>query len=142
MLEQISDSIPWHHAHPILVNFTAGLIPTSVMSDLLGRVSGKGSLSSAAWWMLLFATLLTPATALTGWFWKQTLPSAALPADLIQIHQWLGSALAILFVIMTLWRARMYFREEIPSILYLIFAALAVGLLAIQGNLGGTMVFG
>lgn len=142
MLEQISDSIPWHHAHPILVNFTAGLIPTSVMSDLLGRVSGKGSLSSAAWWMLLFATLLTPATALTGWFWKQTLPSAALPADLIQIHQWLGSALAILFVIMTLWRARMYFREEIPSIVYLIFAALAVGLLAIQGNLGGTMVFG
>lgn len=92
MLEQISDSIPWHHAHPILVNFTAGLIPTSVMSDFLGRVSGKVSLSSAAWWMLLFATLLTPATALTGWFWKQTLPSAALPEDLIFMHQWLGSA--------------------------------------------------
>lgn len=142
MLEYITDSIPWHHAHPILVNFTAGLVPTSFISDVLGRISDKRSLSSAAWWMLLFAALLTPATALTGWFWKQSLPSAALPADLIQIHQWLGSALAILFVIMALWRARMYLREDFPNIVYLMFAALAVGLLALQGNLGGTMVFG
>lgn len=142
MLEFVTDSIPWHHAHPILVNFTAGLVPTSFISDLLGKISDKRSLSSAAWWMLCFATLLTPATALTGWFWKQSLPSAALPADLIQIHQWLGSALAILFVMMTLWRARTYFREQVPSIEYLILAAVAVGLLAVQGNLGGTMVFG
>lgn len=142
MLEYIFDSVPWHHAHPILVNFTAGLVPTSFISDLLGRISEKRSLSSAAWWMLLFAALLTPATALTGWFWKQSLPSAALPADLILMHQWLGMALAVLFPIMTLWRAQIYFLVGAPSIGYLILAALATVLLAFQGNLGGTMVFG
>lgn len=142
MFEQLISSIPWHHAHPIFVNFTAGLVPMSLISDVLCRITGKTSLSSAAWWMLLFATLLTPITALTGWFWKSSIPSAAMSDDLIFTHQWLGSLLAVLFVVLAVWRGRFYFREHDPSILYFFFAATVVAALAYQGNLGGTMVFG
>lgn len=124
-----------------MVNFTAGLVPISFVFDLLGRITKRESLGPAAWWTLLFATLLTPATALTGWFWKGSLPSAALPDDLIFIHQWLGSALAVLFVALTTWRGRMFHRGRSVGAIYLLFAAILVSALAVQGNLGGTMVF-
>ena len=56
--------------HPILVNFTAALIPVSVASDIIGRFLKNESLRSTAWWTLFYATLITPFTAITGWlFW-------------------------------------------------------------------------
>lgn len=46
--------------HPILVNFTAALVPASFVSDVLGRFLRRESLRSAAWWMLLYAAIITP----------------------------------------------------------------------------------
>jgi uncharacterized membrane protein len=142
MSEGLFPAIPWQHLHPILINFTAALVPASVGSDLLGKFFRKDSFRSAAWWMLLYATLVTPLTVIAGWFWKQTLPAAALPADLIFIHQWLGTLLAFLFVILTIWRGKLFFKDKDPGVLYLIFAGLVVGVLMFQGNTGGKMVFG
>jgi hypothetical protein len=39
--------------HPILVNFTAALLPLALLSDLLERISGRQSLHNAAWWIVL-----------------------------------------------------------------------------------------
>ncbi len=61
----------WQNIHPILVNFTAALIPASIASDLLGKVLRRQSFGDAAWWMLFYAALITPLTALTGWLWKR-----------------------------------------------------------------------
>ena len=36
--------------HPILVNFTAALVPVSVGSDVLGWVFRKQSLRDTGWW--------------------------------------------------------------------------------------------
>lgn len=142
MFEISATTIPWHHLHPILINFTAALVPASVGSDLLGKFSKKESLKSAAWWMLVYATLITPLTVIAGWSWKASLPAAALPEDLIFIHQWLGTLLVLFFVILTIWRGRLFFQGKDPNLLYFLLAIFVVGALAYQGNLGGMMVFG
>src|SRR5438477_73049 len=58
------------------------------------------------------------------------------------IHKWLGTALAVVFLALTFWRWRIHRRaEELPSRLYLTCAAVIVGLLTLQGHLGGKMSF-
>jgi uncharacterized membrane protein len=127
--------------HPILVNFTAALIPVSVLSDVLGKLLGRESLQNAAWWTLLYATAITPCTALAGWFWKVAI-EAALPPDVIAIHQWLGISLAALFIILAVWRGMLHRRGKSPGVAYLLLAALVSVALIYQGHLGGSMTFG
>ncbi len=133
----------WQEIHPILVNFTAALIPASVGSDLLGKVLRRQSFSHAAWWMLFYAALITPLTALTGWLCKNSLDTAAAPPDeIIFLHQWIGSSLAAAFIILAIWRGRLHLRGEAPNIAYFLLASVVLVLLMYQGSLGGLMVFG
>ena len=127
--------------HPILVNFTAALLPLAFLSDVLGRIFRRQSLHNAAWWMVLYAALITPLTAAAGWWWKHAAASA-LPANLITVHQWLGTLAAVLFVVLALWRWSIHKRGLPPSLGYLTFALIAVLALVYQGSLGGKMVFG
>lgn len=131
----------WQNIHPVLVNFTAALIPVSVFSDLLGKLFRRESLKHAAWWTLLYATVVTPGTALAGWFWKESV-EAALAADMIVVHQWLGILLAVAFISLMLWRLKFHKRGESSGIAYLLFAVLVMGLLMYQGHIGGSMAFG
>ena len=127
--------------HPILVNFTAALLPLAFLSDVLGRIFRRQSLHNAAWWMVLYAALLTPLTAAAGWWWKHALGSA-LPANLITVHQWLGTSAAVLFVVLALWRWSIHKRGVSPGFAYLACALIAVLALIYQGSLGGKMLFG
>jgi uncharacterized membrane protein len=129
------------HIHPILVNFTAALLPSSVASDIAGCVFKKRSLHNAGWWMLIFATAVTPFTAVAGLLWKRSV-GAALPADVLLMHQRLGIALAILFLVLAVWRRSAHSRDGSPSIAYLAFASVVVAVLIVQGSLGGQMAFG
>ncbi len=131
----------WENLHPILVNFTAGLIPVSVFSDLLGRLLRRDSLKHAAWWTLLYAAAVTPLTALTGWLWKRSI-EAALSPELIAAHQWLGIWLAFAFPVLLVWRWRFHRRGERPGLAYLAAAGLTVLALVYQGHVGGSMAFG
>jgi len=136
---------PFHfspdHLHPILVNFTAALVPASVFSDLAGRILGKSRLHAAAWWMLVYAAAISPLTALAGLWWKRSVGDA-LPPDLMLEHQVLGIALAIAVIVMAIWRYLLYKKDKVPGIGYLVVGICAVLLLMIQGNLGGAMMFG
>jgi plastocyanin/uncharacterized membrane protein len=127
--------------HPILVNFTAALLPLAFLSDLLGLAFKKQSLHNAAAWMIFYEALLTPLTVAAGWWWKHQ-SANDLPHKLITVHQWLGSAAALLFIVLAVWRWRIYQRGASPGIAYLALAAAAVGALVYQGSLGGAMVFG
>lgn len=124
--------------HPILVNFTAALVPVSLASDVLARASGEESLGQAAWWALVYAGAVTPFTALTGWlFWmKDDVGVAGMT-----MHKWLGTALAALVPSLLLWRWRFQRRRVRPDALYLAFALAVVAALVYQGTLGGTQVF-
>jgi uncharacterized membrane protein len=127
--------------HPILVNFTAALVPLAFLSDLLGRLFGRRSFHAAGWWMILYAAAITPLTAAAGWWWKRN-ESPHMPPELIHIHQWLGTAAVFLFIGLALWRWSIHRREETPSGAYLLCAFIAVLALIYQGSLGGAMVFG
>ena len=127
--------------HPILVNFTAALVPASLISDVLGRLSRKRSLFAAGWWMLLYAVIVTPFTALAGWLWLRQMGGMDMPP--MTIHKWLGSSLAFVFAGLLFWRWRIYRRADgTPGWPYLSCAALVVIALTLQGHLGGKMTFG
>ena len=127
--------------HPILVNFTAALLPLSLLSDILGRIFRRHSLHHAAWWLVLYAAIITPLTAAAGWWWKLTAGSS-LPSKLITMHQWLGTSAAVLFAVLAFWRWNTHRRGASPSLAYLTCALAAVLALVYQGSLGGRMVFG
>ena len=126
--------------HPILVNFTAALIPVSFLSDLLGRWLKRESLLSAGWWTLLFGAVATPLTALAGWLWLSDMGDVEHREMLV--HQWLGTGLALLFLLVAYWRWRFHRAAAPPSARYLAVSAVLVAALAVQGHLGGMMSFG
>lgn len=126
--------------HPILVNFTAALLPAAFLSDLLGKLLGKKSLTSAGWWMLLYGAVVTPLTALAGWLWLKDMGD--MQRGEMLVHQWLGTSLALLFIPLTLWRWRLFRTDQTPGPLYLTVAGVVVAVLTLQGHLGGMMSFG
>ena len=146
-------------AHPILVNFTAALIPTAIGADLIGRWRGRESLASVGWWLIALAAVVTPFTALAGWLWLGDMGGGDRPA--MVVHKWLGTAIAAVVVAMALWRwsirrwntPRQTPRQTAgetagetadigPGAAYLVVGVLFVLSLAAQGHLGGMMSFG
>jgi len=72
--------------HPILVNFTAALVPVSVASDYLAGYFKNQSLRETAWRTLLYAAIITPLTALDGWlYWDR----GDIGVTGMTIHKWL-----------------------------------------------------
>lgn len=127
--------------HPILVNFTAALIPTSFVADLFGAWLKKDGLRATAWWTLLLAAIITPFTALFGWIWFWTGSHGS--GTLISIHQWLGTAIALAVVGMAIWRGIRFKRGgNRPGWAYGIAAAILLVGVMVQGDVGGAMSFG
>ncbi len=128
--------------HPILVNFTAALLPLALLSDVLGRVFRRTTLSVTGFWLIVYAAAITPFTALAGWWWETKTTTAPDHAAVLAVHQWLGSAAVLLFIVLAVWRWRTYKRALPPTIKYLVFALLVCLALVYQGSLGGGMAFG
>jgi len=126
--------------HPILVNFTAALVPASLISDILGKRLKKESLTSAAWWMMLYAALITPLTVIAGWLWLRTMPPTDDPQ--MNVHKWLGTATAFVLVGLTLWRWQSFRKQTAPTIAYLLVTTVVLGSLMLQGHIGGVLSFG
>ena len=124
--------------HPILVNFTAALVPVSVLADAVGRWRRNEELRATAWWTLLAAAWVTPFTAAAGWlFWMDDDQGVRE----MTIHKWLGTSLAIVLVALFLWRRKLRRRQAWPTAPYLIVGLLVVAALIVQGTLGGDQVF-
>jgi uncharacterized membrane protein len=129
------------HIHPILVNFTAALVPASVGSDIVGRVLRKSSLHAAAWWMLVYAAAITPLTALSGLWWKQK-QGDALSTQQVLRHEQIGFALVGGLIVLAVWRYAAYRKNAAPGVAYLLLGLAIIFALVVQGALGGDMVFG
>jgi len=127
-------------AHPLLVNFTAGLLPAAVVAEWLGRLLRRRSLTHAAWWMLCFGAVITPLTAIAGWLWLNELGDMG--HSQIQVHKWLGTSLVIVLVALAIWRARIHALDGDPGPGYLTILTIVLLAVAGQGHLGATMSFG
>ena len=126
--------------HPMLVNFTAALVPVSFISDLLGRWLRRETLRATGWWTLLYAAVITPLTAAAGWYWARGMEG--MDPTLMNAHRWVGTALAVLFVAVLFWRYRFHQRQVFPTASYLAVTGLLVAALVVQGHIGGLMSFG
>ncbi len=126
--------------HPILVHFPLALLPLTFACDVLGRITGRPSFSHTAWWALLFATLATPLTAISGWRWLGSMGDMV--HDQMTLHQWLGTIIPVLLIPLTLWRYRFHARSTTSSVPYLIIAAAMLLAVTVQGHVGGMMSFG
>jgi Predicted membrane protein len=130
----------WGHVHPVLVHFTTALLPASVASDMIGKYTQRYSLTSAAWWMLLYGAIATPLTVTAGWMWASEIGPE--PGGTMTIHEWLGTGLVICFLVLAVWRGRIFFLNRKPGLKYLGFAGCTVAALMYQGYLGGRMTIG
>ncbi len=126
--------------HPLLVHFPVALLPVSVACDVLGRLTSRPSFAHAAWWTLLFATVASPLTAASGWFWLNDMEG--MTGGTIAVHKWLGTALPVMLIALTMWRYRLHAKERVVSIIYLSAAMAALLAMIVQGHLGATMTFG
>jgi len=125
--------------HPILVNFTAALVPVSVLTDIVARLLKKESIRATAWWTLFIAGCVTPFTVLAGWlFWMDDDNGVTG----MTIHKWLGTAMAFILVGLLLWRWRAFKKDQWPSAAYLLVGVIIVGAMMYQGHLGGEQSFG
>ena len=136
--------IPWNHIHPVLVHFTTALLPVSFASDVLGKFTRRYSLTPAAWWMLLYGAIATPMTVVARWIWAGEVagPSGTSSIPGLAIHQWLGTGLVFGFIVLAVWRGRIFVRGRKPSAAYLAVAAGIVAALMYQGYIGGKMTLG
>jgi uncharacterized membrane protein len=138
-----SSIISWDHIHPGFVHFSTALVPASLASDVLGKYLDRRSLTTAAWWMVLYGAIATPITAFAGWMWSSQFPaSASVHMPGLSVHMWLGFSLIFLFGAMALWRAKTFTISQKPGNTYLVFGALVVAALMYQGFLGGQMTIG
>jgi len=65
------------------------------------RLFKNESLHHTVWWMLFYATVITPFTAITRWlFWM----SDNNGVTGMTIHKWLGTGLAVLLFGLFVWR--------------------------------------
>jgi uncharacterized membrane protein len=124
--------------HPILVNFTAALVPVSLVADLAGRLRRDESLGNTGWWTLFCAMAVTPFTTLTGWLFWMPDDNGSLG---MTIHKWLGTGLAVLLFGLFAWRLSLHRQRRWATIPYLIVGAIFVAALVAQGHLGGGQVF-
>jgi len=125
--------------HPIFVNFTAALLPTSFFFDLLGTVFHRPTLRDVAWWTLVVAACLTPLTVLFGWLWFGSMRD--MDHWQMSYHMWLGTAIGLGVLVMVAWRGLFYKRASAPSAAYALVAAVIFVALLAQGDLGGSMSF-
>jgi uncharacterized membrane protein len=125
--------------HPVLVNFTAALVPVSLGTDLAARLLKSASLRATGWWTLFLAACITPFTAVAGWlFWMEDDNGV----QAMTIHKWLGTSLAILLPLLLLWRWRAFRKQAWAAWPYLLLGAVVLAALIYQGHLGGDQSFG
>ena len=124
--------------HPVLVNFTAALIPFSVFSDCLASYKKSVLLCECGWWALLCATVVTPFTAAAGWlFWMKDDTGVA---DMT-IHKWLGTSLAVLLFGLFYSRHQFHNQQKFVNAYYIAAGIIFVFALIYQGHLGGDQTF-
>ncbi len=125
--------------HPLLVNFTAALVPTSLLFDLLGGWRNNDRLRAVGCWTLLLAACLTPLTILFGWLWMGQM--ADMDHWQMPIHKWLGTSLGVALIALAMWRGWLYRRDQNPRWAYAMVAGLLLLAFAAQGDLGASMSF-
>jgi uncharacterized membrane protein len=79
--------------HPLFVHAPAALIPLAALTDLIVCFGSRRKLEVAADWLWIFGGIGTPLASAAGWLWWWQMEKPT--GDLMDLHRWLGTALAL-----------------------------------------------
>ncbi len=130
--------------HPAVVHFPIALVFVALLFEVLARVRRWRGLETAAALLVVLAALAAVATVLSGSLAADAavVPRAAAPV--LDHHEELGeTAMWVLLVLaaVRLLLARMQWYGGWAAWLFLAALAVAVGMVAWNGHLGGELVF-
>lgn len=128
--------------HPIFVHFTLALFVTAVIFDVVGYLTKRESLISAAWWNLLVAVVIGIFTVVTGLNAAVTLPHTEKIHEIMGIHEKLGIAALAIMLLLLLWRAINHGKH--PSRrreLFFLLSLIGLATIIAGGYYGGEMVY-
>lgn len=127
--------------HPVLVHFPIALLPLAVAADAFAALGHVTSMRDTGWWAILGAAVASIATAAAGYF---DMTRAAIGEQVhhrVHRHMRIGFVLVGCLVALAIWRARFFAAGEVVPILYLDLGVLTFALAALQGWLGGELVY-
>lgn len=133
--------------HPVFVHFTVALLCVSGVLFVLSRVVTSWRLEdqwlATAYWLLWLGALISIGTVTAGWLASTTagkdLVGPALEA--MEEHRNLAFVTLIVIVIMAIWGAVQYIKEEAPSFVFIVCMLLTVGLVGSTAWHGAELVY-
>lgn len=132
--------------HPILVHFPIALTVFAVAAEAGGFFTGLRSLSEAGGWAMVAAGVAAVATGAAGYLDMRRLHRidgiAHAAHGRVHRHMYVGIALVLVLVGLATWRATLLLHGTPVPMLYIDAGVVAVALTALQGWLGGELVFG
>lgn len=128
--------------HPILVHFTIALTATAFAFDVLAFVFELNELTAIGWWLLAAAILITLATLATGVRSRLRLPvEEGEMRSFLRAHMALGPISFGLLLAVGIWRGKLWQAGAGVTEWYLAAMAGVTLVMAVQGYLGGELVY-
>lgn len=129
--------------HPLIVHFPIALIIVVFILDLLGAMSKRKSLVSAANILSIFAALGAVAAVITGLIAEESVWQTNEAHGLIELHETIGFAVLGAALVSLIFRPAIKKKKSKGSLLWIavIISLAAAILVGYEGYLGGEIVY-
>ncbi len=126
-----------HPIHPMLIPFPLGLLATSLVFDVIHRLTGNEPWAEVAYWMIVAGIIGGLAAAPFGWIDWFAIPDGP-RAKSIGLWHGVGNV-----VVLALFAVSWFLRRDAPAepgILAFVLSLAGVALAVVTGWLGGELV--
>lgn len=132
-----------HPFHPILVTLPIGAWISSLIFDIATQANSNGSasLTHASFWLILIGMIGAAVAALFGLMDLIRIPRRTKAFGAALTHMGLNTAVLAMFIINFIWRHGSYDDHARVSGGQLALSAVAIGLLAMSGWIGGMLSY-
>jgi uncharacterized membrane protein len=126
-----------HPIHPMLIPFPLGLLATSLVFDVIHRLTGNESWAEVAYWMIVAGIIGGLAAAPFGWIDWFAIPDGT-RAKSIGLWHGVGNVVVLALFVVS-WFLRRDAPAE-PGVLAFVLSLAGVALAVVTGWLGGELV--
>ncbi|RUM61602.1 MAG: hypothetical protein DSY66_01815 [Persephonella sp.] len=131
--------------HPPIVHFAVALVIISVIFDVLGVVLKKDSLKNAGYWTLLVGALAVIGAFITGHQAEEMVEKFIEGTEAykrLEIYETIGTVVLVAVLIQIAFRLFIAKKDDIRLTgIYLILGLIVISIVALQGRIGGKIVY-